>query len=60
MHQTVFQEEIQRPINGRWRRAAAVEWLVDRTTKEGPVRISLAMRRFVVLKQPVATRGPEL
>ena len=48
------------PTTSARRRAAAVEWLVDRTTKEGPVRISLAMRRFVVLKQPVATRGPEL
>ena len=48
------------PTTSARRRAAAVEWLVDRTTKERPVRISLAMRRFVVLKQPVATRGPEL
>ncbi|NLE18873.1 MAG: class I SAM-dependent methyltransferase [Propioniciclava sp.] len=48
------------PTTSARRRAAAVEWLVDRTTKEGPVRISLAMRRFVVLKQPVASRGPEL
>ena len=48
------------PTTSRRRREAATNWLVDRTIKEGPVRISIAMRRFVVLKQPVETRDAEL
>lgn len=48
------------PTTSERRRRAAVDWLVDRTAKEGPVRISIAMRRFVVLKQPVETRDAEL
>lgn len=48
------------PTTSRRRREAAVDWLVDRTIKEGPVRISIAMRRLVVLKQPEATRDAEL
>lgn len=48
------------PTTSRRRREAAVNWLVDRTIKEGSVRVSIAMRRFVVLKQPAATRDADL
>lgn len=48
------------PSTSDERRAAAVDWLAGRASAEGPVRISLAMRRFVVLKQDVATRDAEL
>lgn len=48
------------PTTSRRRREAATDWLVDRVIKEGPVRISIAMRRFVVLKQASATRDAEL
>ncbi|MDO5533586.1 MAG: methyltransferase domain-containing protein [Propionibacteriaceae bacterium] len=48
------------PTTTSARREAAISWLVERTRKEGPVRLSIAMRRFVVLKQPEATRDTEL
>lgn len=48
------------PTTSYLRRKAAIDWLVGRTAKEGPVKISIAMRRFVVLKQPAATRDADL
>lgn len=48
------------PTTSPARRQAAVEWLVDRAIREDDVRISIAMRRFVALKQPVPTRVTEL
>ena len=47
------------PTTSARRREAAINWLVGRTAKEGPARISIAMRRFVVLKQPTATRDAD-
>ncbi|MFP5417355.1 MAG: class I SAM-dependent methyltransferase [Actinomycetes bacterium] len=48
------------PATSPERRGAAVDWLVDRASGPEPVRLSIAMRRFVVLKQPPATRDTEL
>ena len=47
------------PTTSARRREAAINWLVGRTAKVGPARISIAMRRFVVLKQPTATRDAD-
>lgn len=48
------------PVTSATRQQAVVDWLVDRVIKSGPVPISIAMRRFVVLKQAPATRDEEL
>ncbi|MFT3876892.1 MAG: class I SAM-dependent methyltransferase [Propioniciclava sp.] len=40
------------PTTSWKRRRAAISWLAGRAADEGPVSISIAMRRFVVLKPP--------
>ena len=39
------------PLTTAERRERAVAWLVERTERDEDVRISIAMRRFVALKQ---------
>lgn len=48
------------PATSSERRRAAVDWLVDRAIGPDPVTLSIAMRRFVVLKQALETRDTEL
>lgn len=40
------------PLTTPERRQRTVDWLVDRTHRDDDVRISIAMRRFVALRQP--------
>lgn len=53
-------EALYLPTTSDERRQRAVDWLVDRSIRDGDVRISLAMRRFVALKHSVATRDAEV
>lgn len=48
------------PTTSPERRQRAVDWLIDKTIRAEEVRISIAMRRFVALKQEPATRAPEV
>lgn len=48
------------PVTSPHRRQAAVDFLVDRSIRRGTVRVSIAMRRFVAIKQEPATRDAEL
>ena len=48
------------PVTSPERRQAAVDFLVDRAIRDGAVRVSISMRRFVALKQDAATRDTEL
>lgn len=46
------------PTTAAERRQRAVDWLLDRSIRSGDVRIALAMRRFVALKQDPPPRPP--
>lgn len=48
------------PATDPARRRAAEEWLVDQVIRDGEVPVSIAMRRFVAIKQSPATRDAEL
>ena len=48
------------PGTSEERRRRAVDHLVDRAIRHDEVRVGIAMRRVVALKQPAETVGPEL